>query len=331
MNDFSAYKGTRCLVTGGTGMIGRAVTRLLCDAGAVVRTVSLDDLKLEPRALSYFGDLTDFQECKWFCWGVDYVFHVAGIKSNAQMTLERPASFFVPLLQMNTNVLEAARVCGVNKVVYVSSIGAYPPADLFVEEDGLEGEPMDAYPGWAKRMGEYQCQAYRIQYGLDWAIVRPSNVFGEGDNFDPETAMVIPALMAKAARGDDPVMVWGDGSAIRDFVYSEDVARGILLAGLRSTYTSDGIGFVNLGGWDSWTIEQLVWYLRDITGRQFEFDVSKSSGYPVRKMSYIRAKQLLGWMSEYPFRMGLQRTWEWFLENRDEYEHKQNYFGLGAG
>jgi GDP-L-fucose synthase len=234
--DQNTLAGTRCLVTGGTGLIGRQVVKILCDAGARVRVASLDRLTVDDRAEHVIADLTDFRRCLELTDGMDYVLHVAGIKGSVEVTKSKPASFFVPLLQMNTNVLEAARRCGARRVVYTSSIGAYPPAEVFEESMGMDGPPMDMFPGWAKRMAELQVQAYKIQYGLsNFAVVRPCNVYGPGDNFDPETAMVIPTLMARIRRGDDPVTVWGDGSAIRDFAYARDVAVGVVLALLRGT------------------------------------------------------------------------------------------------
>ena len=213
------------VITGGTGLIGRQIVKILCDAGASVRIVSLDKVDVDARAEHILGDLTDFSLCKELTRDMDFVFHVAGIKGSVEVTKSKPASFFVPLLMFNTNVLEACRLNKVEKTVYTSSIGAYPSAEIFKESDENGGPPMDMFPGWAKRMAEMQCQAYKIQYGLDnFSIVRPCNVYGPGDNFDPKNAMVIPTLMHRIASKEDPVGVWGDGSAVRDFAFSRDVA-----------------------------------------------------------------------------------------------------------
>ena len=181
-----SFAGKTAVVTGGTGLIGRQVATILCDAGAHVRIVSLDDIQVHPAAEHVIGDLTDFALCKELTSDADFVFHIAGVKGSIEVTRSRPASFFVPLLMMNTNVLEACRLNGVSKVLYASSIGAYASGEVFVESEGREGEPMDIYPGWAKRVAEMQVETYRIQYGLEnYAIVRPCNVYGPGDNFDP--------------------------------------------------------------------------------------------------------------------------------------------------
>ena len=165
------------LVTGGTGLIGRQIVNILCDAGASVRVVSLDNIVVDERADHITADLTDLNVCKDVTSDMDYVFHVAGIKGSIEVTKSKPASFFVPLLMFNTNVIEACRINKVKKVVYTSSIGAYSSAEVFYESDGYGGVPMDAYPGWAKRMAELQIQAYREQYGINtYYIVRPCNV-----------------------------------------------------------------------------------------------------------------------------------------------------------
>jgi GDP-L-fucose synthase len=253
---------------------------------------------------------------------VDYVFHLAGIKGSLEVTLARPASFLVPMLRFNTNVLEAARINGVKKLVYTSSIGAYASAEVFVETDGHVGEPMDTYPGWAKRIAETQIQAYKKEYGLDWAVVRPCNVYGPGDNFDPNNAMVIPSLMMKIRRGDDPIVVWGDGSSIRDFAYSEDVAEGIVKAAELGTRGS----FVNLASGRGYSISELVSTLQEFIPFEAEFDATKPSGFPKRVMDISRAKEWLGHSPKTSLREGLEKTWNWFIENEHEYLLKKNYF-----
>jgi GDP-L-fucose synthase len=321
MSEFDAFHHKRCVVTGGTGMIGRQVVRLLKEAGAWVVSVSLDNLELRQDVRYWHADLTQYVNCLDMTEHADYVFHVAGIKGGVVVTRTKPASFFVPLLQMNTNVLEACRVNGVKNVVYVSSIGAYASARVFREDDSHEGETMDAFPGWAKRMGERQIDAYNIQYGIDWSVVRPCNVYGPGDNFDPDTAMVIPALISKIARGDDPVVVWGDGRAIRDFCYSEDVARGILCAAL-----SDDRGLFNLASGQGYAIADLVAALHKVADFRHEWDTSKPAGHPQRVMDITKARRELGWSPRVSLVEGLRRTWAWYREHSDEHKRKVDYF-----
>jgi GDP-L-fucose synthase len=310
------------LVTGGTGLIGREVSRLLLDLGASVKVVSLDKVELDPRIDVVFGDLTNLDFCMEQTNGIDFVFHLAGVKGSIEVTKAKPASFLVPLLMFNTNVLEASRRNGVKKLVYTSSIGAYSSAEVFIETENREGPPQDMFPGWAKRIAELQIQAYQQQYGLDWAVVRPCNVYGPGDNFDPNNAMVIPSLMMRIANGEKPLKVWGDGSAIRDFAYSTDVAIGTIQA---LHYGTRG-DFVNLGSGDGYTIRQLVETMRQFIDFEYEFDATKPAGFPKRVMDISRAREWIKYSPETSLRQGLENTWNWFLENKDEYLKKQNYF-----
>ena len=321
-----SFNGKSALVTGGTGLIGRQVVAILCDAGARVTTVSLDDINVDERAEHVYGDLTSFDFCRDITRGRDFVFHVAGIKGSIEVTRAKPASFFVPLLMMNTNMLEACRLNAVGKVVYTSSIGAYASAEVFRETENLDGPPMDMFPGCAKRMAEMQVQAYRIQYDLDnFAVVRPCNVYGPGDNFDPDNAMVIPSLMYRIQQKEDPVLVWGDGSAMRDFAYSRDVAEGVILA----LHYGTGPGFVNLGSGRGYTVRELVETLHSFIDFNYEFDTMKSSGFPRRVMDISLARERIRYNPTTSLRDGLKETWDWFLTNRDEYLKRQNYFKEG--
>ncbi len=322
LKTYSDFHGKKTLVTGGTGLIGREVSRLLLNLGASVKVVSLDKVELDPRIEVVFGDLTNLDFCIEQTKGIDYVFHLAGVKGSIEVTKAKPANFFVPLLMFNTNVLEAARRNNVEKLVYTSSIGAYSSAEVFIETENREGAPQDMFPGWAKRMAELQIQAYKQQYGLDWSVVRPCNVYGPGDNFDPNNAMVIPSLMMRIANGEKPLKVWGDGSAIRDFAYSADVAIGTIQA-LHFGTRGD---FVNLGSGKGYSIKELVETLREFIDFEYEFDTSKPAGFAKRVMDISRARD---WIEYYPkttLREGLESTWNWFLSNKDEYLQKQNYF-----
>ena len=318
-----SFKGKNAVVTGGTGLIGRQIVNILSDAGVHVKVVSLDKIVVDDRAEHIFGDLTNFEFCKEVTRDIDFVFHVAGIKGSIKVTKTKPASFFVPLLMFNTNVLEACRINKVKKVVYTSSIGAYASAEIFREDKNLEGPPMDMFPGWAKRMAELQIKAYKAQYGLEnFSIVRPCNVYGPGDNFDPDNAMVIPTLMCRIYNKENPVTVWGDGSAIRDFAYSKDVAEGIILA----LYHGTKSGFVNLGSGEGYSIRELVETLNSFLDFNYEFDTSKPSGFPRRIMDISLAKELIDYNPTTSLLDGLKETWQWYLNNQDEYKKKQNYF-----
>ncbi len=311
------------LVTGGTGLIGRQVVEILSGSGANIKIVSLDKIRVHDKAEHILGDLTDFSFCKDVTRGMDFVFHLAGIKGSALVTEKRLASHFIPLLMMNTNVLEASRLNKVEKLVYTSSIGAYSATDIFREADYKpDSLPMD-FAGWAKRMTELQIHAYNVQYNMEnFSIVRPANVYGPGDNFDPNNAMVIPSLMCRIYNKEDPVVVWGDGKAIRDFAFSRDVAEGVILALHYGTRSS----FVNLGSGKGCSVKELVETLHSFIDFNYRFDTSKPSGFPKRVMDISLAKELIHYNPTTSLLAGLKETWDWFIKNQDEYLKKKNYF-----
>ena len=147
-------------------------------------------------------------------------------------------------------------------------------------------------------------------------------MYGPGDNFDPDNAMVIPTLMRRIFSKEDPVVIWGDGTAVRDFAYSADVADGVILALFHGT----GGRYVNLGSGNGYTIRDLVETLQGVVSFQAKFDASKPSGFPRRVMDISLAKSLLDYQPQVSLQDGLQQTWNWYLENHDEYLKRQNYF-----
>jgi GDP-L-fucose synthase len=208
-------------------------------------------------------DLRYFNQCEAICDGMDYVFNLVGIKGSPKMCAEQPADFMVPMLQFNTNMMEAARRANVKWYLYTSSVGVYAPAEVFKEDDVLNTvpSPNDRFAGWAKRMGEMQAEAYSIQYGWNKvSIVRPANVYGAYDNFNPANAMVVPSLIRKAQE-NDVLEVWGDGSTIRDFIHADDVALGMLFA-VENQITQP----INLGSGERYSIKEVVDILAKISG-----------------------------------------------------------------
>ncbi|MBI4151733.1 NAD-dependent epimerase/dehydratase family protein [Candidatus Woesearchaeota archaeon] len=325
------FRDKRIVVTGGTGLIGRSVCEMLHSMGAKLTIITLDDLT-SPYGTVIKGNLNDFKFCQHVTKGADQIFHLAGIKADPITTKLRPASFFVPMLMMNTNLLEAARLNDVSRVVYTSSIGAYPPAEIFHESHDLEKEfqqtSMDQYPGWAKRMAELQIEAYRKEHGLlnRFAVVRPCNVFGKGDSFDPINSMVIPSLIAKVRqyqRNGTLVELWGDGSPIRDFLYSEDCAFGILCAAFYGTYEWP---YVNLGSGHGISILELVQTMQTVVPFEYVFDKTKPNGFPKRVMDISVAMSIWPYIPQVNLETALRETWDWYIKHEDEYKQRQQYF-----
>ena len=290
----------RVLITGGSGMVGRKVRKMLLHYGIYATNASLPKY-----------DLRNFNLCKAITENKDYVFHLAGIKGSPLVTRGRPADFFVPMLQMNTNVLEACRLNKVSGVVYTSSGAAYH-SDFVLKESNPELTPMDKWPGWAKRMGEMQIQAYKRQYRLKgYCAVRLSNVYGEWDNFDPDTGMFISATLGKIKRGDNPVVVWGDGSEIRDFVYCGDIAKALIRI---MEHPFDG-PFLNLGSNTQHSVEEVINILHEFIDFNHKFDTMKQSGFPRRVMDSSLAKELIGYEPKTKLREGLEITWNWLKQH----------------
>jgi GDP-L-fucose synthase len=320
------YANQQILVTGGTGLIGRPLTEMLLAAGANVTIVSLDDPSRAPEGVRFLkSDLRNFDNCIAACEGQDIIFNLAGVKGSPQMTARMPASFFVPTMQFSINMMEAAFRAGVKRYLFTSSVGVYEPADVFHEDAVWQTFPSqnDRFAGWAKRMGELQAQAYDIQYGWDKiSIVRPANVYGPFDNFDPENAMVIPSLIRRAVDGERPLTVWGDGSPIRDFIHSRDVARGMMQI-VAQGYNKP----VNLGSGVGVTIREVAEAVAHSMHDECKivWDTAKPSGDAKRLMSTERARSL-GIAPIITLEDGIQETIDWYRENAAVADKRYNAF-----
>jgi GDP-L-fucose synthase len=310
----SFFKGKKILVTGGTGMIGQPLCEMLLSLGGIVTVASLDGAERAPNGVIFKKvDLRSFENCLTVSKGQEIVFHLAGVKGSPKMTAERPASFFVPTLQFSLNMMEAARRQGVERYLLTSSVGVYQPAPVFEEDSVWTTFPSqnDRFAGWAKRMCELQAEAYKIEYGWDKiSIVRPANVYGPFDNFDPENAMVIPSLIHRALNEEGSLNVWGDGSPIRDFIHARDVARGMLMV------VEKGISEpINLGSGDGVTIRKIAETISASTNRELIWDTTKPQGDAKRVMDMSRAYSL-GFKCEVSLKDGINETINWYKNNK---------------
>ena len=306
--------GKNILVTGGTGMIGQQLIKLLHKEGANITVVSLDSPKIVPKNIKFLNlDLMDFNNCKTACKGIDVVFNLIGIKTSPKIIQEKPADIFVSYLRFNTNIIEAARQENVKWFLYVSTIGVYSPDEVMEEDSLWSGFPSkhDWYGGWAKRIGEMQLETYKIQYGLkNYSIVRPANVYGPYDDFS-STSMVIPSLIKRIYNKENPFIVWGDGSSIRDFIYSEDVAKAMIFAVSNEIHEP-----LNVGSGHGISIKDLVNTAIEISDYKPEiiWDTSKPSG---DKQRILNTKKLndYGFLPSISLKEGLTRTFEWYKLN----------------
>ena len=256
---------------------------------------------------------------------MDYVLNLVGIKGSPAMTAKQPASFFVPTLQFSINMMEAARRQGVQKYLFTSSVGVYEPAEVFYEDNVWKTfpSPNDRFAGWAKRMGELQAEAYNIEHAWnDIFIVRPANVYGPWDNFDSRNAMVIPSLIKRATDGENPLNVWGDGSAIRDFIHAEDCARGMIEVFKRGITKP-----VNLASGMGVSIREIVNTLVPMIEPQPEvvWDTSKPSGDSRRILDTSRAESF-GIKPQISLEEGIKKTLEWYLTSKDKTGNSYNSF-----
>jgi len=316
------FNNKKVLVTGGSGMIGRQLVELLQKESADVYVADLN----KPRNMKDITfkevDLTNYQSCLSLCDGMDYIFNLVGIKASPKIIKEQPATIFTPMLQFNTNMMAAAMENDVEWYLYTSSVGVYGEAEIFKEDDVWKKFPSknDWYGGWSKRMGEVQAEAYAIQNGKsNVSIVRPANVYGPYDNFDTNNAMVIPSLIRKAHENEF-LSVWGDGSPIRDFIYSEDVARGML-----HMVKNKVIEPVNLGSGTGVTIKELATTVASELGKEIKWDTDKPMGDKVRLFDTSRAESY-GFKPSVSLEDGISRTVRWYLDNLDLIDKRYNVF-----
>ncbi len=326
------YNNKKVLVAGGTGTVGIPLVHKLASLGANVTVASLDQKEYAKEVLGDAADfiqvdMTEIESCLNVAKGQDYVFNLVGMKGSTGIGASKAASYFVPMIRYQTNLMDAAFRSGADRYLFVSSVCVYPQSEFHVEDNAWNGLPLqgDRYAGVAKRVGEIQAETYQHEYGWNAVrIVRPSNIYGPFDDFNPETAQVIPALISRVLRGDDPIKVWGDGSVKRDFIFSEDAADGMLVALEKGPPCLP----VNLGSGVGTTIKELVeTILRWAPAApEVQWDPSGITGDPVRILSMDRAAEVLGFRPAHGLDDGIKQTIRWYLENKDLADRKKRAF-----
>jgi GDP-L-fucose synthase len=301
---------TRVVVTGGTGFLGRVVCRKLKELGCERLGVPMHsdyDLSTEEGVRWMY---TDFQP--------EVVIHLAAEVGGIGANREHPGRFFYKNMAMGLHLIEHARLSRVKKFVQAGTVCAYPKLTPvpFREEDLWNGYPEEtnAPYGIAKKSLFVMLDAYHQEYGLKSAVVVPVNLFGPGDNFDPRSSHVIPALVRKCVeardRNDSKMVCWGTGNASREFLYVEDAAEGIV----RAAQVMDSPVPINLGTGREISIRQLVELIAKATGfkGRIEWDATKPDGQPRRCLDTTRAEELLDWTAQTSFEQGLRETVAWY-------------------
>jgi GDP-L-fucose synthase len=316
-------KNKKVLITGANGLVGNHLVDKCISLGAIVTATDVvipyNQIKKYSQNYEFIqADLREFSECKKIVKDIDVVFHLAGVKGSPKRAIESPADYFVPMLQFNTNLMEAARLEDVEWLVYTSTIGVYNPADIFYEDDVWETFPSDKdkYAGWAKRMGELQSEAYSVSYKWNKiSIVRPANIYGPHDNFGNESTVIASLIKRLFGLNENPLICWGDGTPIRDFIYVGDVVDGII-----KSYNLKITEPINLGSGDGISIRELAETLINIYKTMYDIDVpiiwdtDKPNGDLKRLMSTDRSESY-GIKCNVSLEDGLKRTIEYFNNN----------------
>jgi GDP-L-fucose synthase len=303
----------RIVVTGGAGFLGRQVIAQLCKAGADLQKITV------PR--SHDCDLRRMESCQRVVSQQDIVVHLAAHVGGIGLNREKPAELFYDNLMMGTQLIHAAYEAGIEKFTCVGTICAYPKFTPvpFKEDDLWNGYPEEtnAPYGIAKKALLVQLEAYRQQYNFDGIYLLPVNLYGPEDNFDPSSSHVIPALIRKVheaqQREDKHLPVWGDGSPTREFLYSEDAARGIVMA--TQHYSSHEP--VNLGTGYEISIRVLIELICELMGFEGElvWETDKPNGQPRRCLDTERAQKAFGFTATMAFREGLKHTIDWYRQH----------------
>lgn len=316
------YKGKKVLVAGASGMIGSHVVEELLKRGACVRATRHERVPaILDKEIEYLScDLTNKEECARAVRGMEMVFMCAAATYGAGIAASNPLAFITPNLLMESQMLEAACLAGVERFLMMSSSTVYPPFTHPVkEEEAFSDEPHESYfgVGWMKRYLEKLAEFYYKRYNLKVAIMRPTSIYGPYDVFNPERSHVLPALIRKAVEKLDPFEVWGNGEEIRDFLHARDLARGSLDM-LEHHAVCDPITFGYGKGVKIKAILQIILQAAGHENARVIFNSSKPGTIPIRMVDISKAKRVLGFEPLISLEDGIHETVKWYMENRKE-------------
>lgn len=313
--------GKKVVVTGGAGLIGSHLTEALVQKGATVSVV--DNLKrgdlrnlqkVRPDIEFRHEDLTDPEVCARSCRGKDVVFHLASDAYGLSYSYTHHGEILTNNILLNTNVLKAAHECAAERVLLVSSSCVYPdhaPVPT-KESEGFSGEPETANIGygWSKRILEIQAAHYHRDYGMKIAVVRPANVYGPRDPIQGKGTHVIPSLIHRVIFEEGPVIVWGSGQQVRNFIHVKDMVNAILLIAEKRDYPEP----VNVGSAQATSIKELIDKIVELTGspKEIVFDTSKPEGAHRKDVDISLMKKVIGFEPAISLEEGLKETIDYY-------------------
>ncbi|MDD2850950.1 MAG: NAD-dependent epimerase/dehydratase family protein [Desulfuromonadaceae bacterium] len=316
------FNGKNVLIAGGTGFVGINLINRLLSLGANVRaTIHRKGPVIVDKRIEYVSaDLLCMEDCRKVVTDMDLVFMCAANTSGAAVIAATPLVHVTPNIIMNAQLLEAAYAAKVGKFVFLSSNAAYPPSDdrYVQEEEMFDADPYDIYFGvaWMKRYTEILCRMYsqKLKSTMPAIVVRPSNIYGPYDDFDPATSHVMAATIRKVIERQNPLKVWGTGEDIRDLIYIDDFIDAMVLA----TEKIDTYDPVNIGLGKGYSIKQLLRLLLEMeecTDLKVEYDTGKPSMIPIRLIDVSKAERQLGFKAQTDVTEGMRKTIEWYKSN----------------
>jgi GDP-L-fucose synthase len=321
-------KNSRILITGGSGLVGQNLTNRLINEGYTDLRVNLHIKGVrevhDDRVNYTYYDLQKYDECKIATLDVDVVIHAAASTSNAVDTVADPLAHVTPNVAMNNFLIDAAWRNKVKKYIFISSSTVYPPKGNVpvAETDFLFDAPYPVYfpVGWMKRYAEIQCELYSkyIPEPMVTVVIRPANLYGPHDKFDFNKCHVTPATIRKVADRMDPIPVWGDGTELRDLLYVDDFTEAIqLIIEKQEEYAT-----FNVGSNKVYSVNDVLDLMKEIANHNapIEWVKGKPSMIPVRKIDSNKIKNELGWEAKTPIKVGLEKTYEWYIQNKEEFK-----------
>lgn len=315
-----SFKNKNILIAGGTGMVGIPLSRKLFSLGANVYIASLDKIKSDQKKIIkkfYKLDLVNVNNCLKVTKKMDIVFNLLGVTGSPLINYSNPGSFMMSNLYCAVNLLYACQKNKVKKYLYTSTYGVYGKKLPMKEENVWKTFPSDhdKYAGWAKRMGELQVEAYQKEFNFEGLyIVRPANIYGPNLNYNPKNSMVVASLIKRVFDKENPLVVWGDGLNIRDFVYCDDVAQAMIKVVSKNIKKP-----INIGSGKGVTIKKLIKTIisSDLVKDKpkIVYDIKKKSGDKKRVLVTEYAEKN-GIINKTSLKNGIHKTILWYMKNK---------------